>query len=780
MNASTNGDRRLHFGLFEADLATAKLYKRGLLVHLENQPFQILTILVDRAGQVVSREELRTRLWPSDTFVEFDESLNTAIGKLRYALGDSADNPRFVETLPRRGYRFIAPVRNVATSAVQRSPTPSPSQEVSTEISRSKLRARTSLVVIAAACASAMVVLLVAGALSRRSRQEQRLTEKDTLVLADFDNRTGEAIFDDTLKQALAVDLEQSPFLDVLSDRRVAQTLQLMGRSPGDRLTAALAQELCTRAGSKAILSGSIANLGGEYVIALNATDCATGDSLAMEQMRAPSKANVLKALDRSVASVRTKLGELLSSVQEFATPVEEATTPSLQALQAYSLGLKTFNTNGPTAALPFYQQAIERDPKFAMAHARIATAYADLGMFLLAAEHARTAYRLRDAASERERLYLDSVYYNLATGELEKAAQQYELWQHLYPHDATPHVDLGTTDSLLGKYEEAGRQYEEAQRLEPSIPFNYLNLAENYVRTGRLQEAQAVCRQAEQRKLDESVLINRYQLAFLKGDVGEMARLQGIGSRGAETQGVLLAMQGETEAWHGRLAKARQLTQRAIELAQQNNSKEMMGALQAYAGLREVELGYSWRAGALARAALTAAPNRVVEPVAGLALARAGDAQRALKLMEKLARDFPRDTMIKSYWVPAVRAASYLRRGDAANAIELLQATSPYELGADASMYPIYLRGEAYIEVRNGPAAVAEFQKILDHPGIVLNFPLGALARLGLGRSYALSGDTAKSRATYEDFLALWKDADPNIPVLREAKTEYAKLNQR
>ena len=630
--------------------------------------------------------------------------------------------------------------------------------------------------------ATLVVIGLAVGGWLFHSRKAHALTDKDTIVVADFTNRTGEEVFDDTLKQGLSVQLEQSPFLALVSERRVNDTLKLMGRSAGDRLTPEVTREVCQRTGSRAMLTGSIAGLGSQYVIGLKAVTCDTGDLLAEAQEQAAGKEAVLRALDAAAVSLRGKLGESLSSVQKYATPLEEATTPSLEALKAYSVGVKTYSAKGSTAALPFLKRAVELDPNFAMPHTWMSYAYWDLNEVGLAGENARKAYNLREKVSERERFSVEGNYYFDATGELEKAAQTYELWQQAYPRDPTPYRAAGVVAVDMGNLEKALEEFREAMRLEPDSALNYLCLGYAYTALNRLDEAEAVFKQSEERKLkNEYLLLNHYFVAFVKGNAAQMAQLvsAAVGKPGAE--GMLLATQADTEGWYGRLRNARELTRRAMDSAQHNDAKESAAMYQAEATLREVESGYRQQARGEANAAVKLAPTRDARAMAALAMARAGDTAAAQKLASELDKTFPLDTLVQRYWLPTIRAAVALERQDPNRAIELLELARTLELSEPTnlamSLCPVYLRGEAYLMLHDGNRATAEFQKFIDHRGLVVNFPWGALARLGLARAYAIQGDTAKAKAAYQEFLTLWKDADPEIPVLKRAKAEYAKL---
>jgi serine/threonine protein kinase/tetratricopeptide (TPR) repeat protein len=626
-----------------------------------------------------------------------------------------------------------------------------------------------------------LMAISIAGVWYFRAHQKppaSPLTDKDTIVLSDFDNKTGDAVFDDTLKQGLSVQLEQSPFLSLLSDRRVNDTLMLMGRSAGDRLTPEVTREVCERTGSKAMLTGSIAALGSQYVIGLKAMDCNTGEVLVEPQEQAPDKEAVLKALGSGAVGLRNKLGESLSSVQKHATPVEEATTPSLEALKAYSLGQKKRYTEGATAALPFYKRAVELDPNFAIAYGVMGGVYFVLNERERGEENIRKAYALREKVSERERFYIEGNYYVMVTGELDKAAQTYELWQQTYPRDAAPYRILGFVSGELGNFEKALEEFQAALRMEPNFVANYLDLGLAYMILNRLDEAEAVYKQAEERKLENELLVQaRYWLAFLKGDTAQMAQLVSAAIGKPGTEDLLLATEADTEGWYGKMKNAHELTGRAMDSAQRNDAKESAAMFQAAAGLRDVESGNREQARVEANAAVRLAPNRDVRALAVLALARAGDMADAEKLAAELDKTFPLDTLVQRYWLPTIRAAVALERKNPKRAVEILQVASAIELGGHFSLLPAYVRGEAYLMLHDGNRAAVEFHKFIDHRGVVVNFPWGALARLGLARAYAMQGDTTKARAAYQDFLALWKNADPDVPVLIQAKAEYAKL---
>jgi tetratricopeptide (TPR) repeat protein len=606
------------------------------------------------------------------------------------------------------------------------------------------------------------------------------LTEKDTVVLADFTNRTGDPVFDDALKQALAVELGQSPFLNVLSDRKVSETLRMMGRPATERITVEVARELCVRTGSKALLGGTISSLGSHYLIDLNAVACSTGDTLAKEQGEASSKEDVLKALSRASSSLRTKLGESLPSVQRFDIPVE-ATTSSLEALKNYSMGMTTRRQRGDVPSMPFFKRAIELDPNFPLAYVALSTSYHNLQQRSLALQYATKAYQLRDRVSERERLRITAVYFN-ATGEVEKEAQTQELWRASYPRDFYPHNSLGNLYGSMGQLDKSLAEYQEGLRLDPDASVAYSNLALTYMCLNRLDEAKATFDQAFARKLDSgSLRANLYYVSFLRGDatVMEQQLAWAVGKPGNED--VLLSAQSDTEAYYGHLAKARDFSRRAVDSAVRADSKETAALWQVNAALREAELGNSAlaRQGVTAALALSQGPD--VKVAAALTLARIGDAARAKALVEEIKKSYPTNTFLKLYWLPTINAVMDVNRANSAQAIVDLEPAAPYEAGLTQSfinyLYPAYVRGQAYLLEHKGIAAAAEFQKLLDHRGIVGNFVTGSLARLQIGRAYAAAGDTAKAKVAYQDFFNLWKDADPDIPILMQAKAEYAKL---
>jgi tetratricopeptide (TPR) repeat protein len=636
---------------------------------------------------------------------------------------------------------------------------------------------------------------MIAGGLYVRSHAAKPLTDRDTIVLADFVNSTGDAVFDDTLKQALTVALNQSPFLNVLAENKVAATLKLMARPANSPLPPDVASEVCQRAGSKAYIAGSIAGLGNQYVLGLKAVNCKSGDVLAQEQVTAAGKEKVLDAVGQAAAKLRSELGESLASVQKFDVPLEEATTSSLEALKAYSLGQKAQHEKGSAAALPYYQRAVQLDPNFARGYAGVGNAYYNLVELERASEYFTKAFELREHASERERLAIAARYYLSVTGERDKAAKVYQELIENYPRDYAPHNNLGIVYTALAQFEKSVDAYRQSIRINPDASAAYGNLANSQLALKQFEEARQTIQQAQARKLDDITFRNAlYALAFLKSDSSAMAEQQKWFAGQPDYENFGLSLESDTEAYAGHLSKARELTKRSVDSAIHADSKETGAIWQENAALREAAFGNATEAKQAAANGLKLTPtSQSVGAEAALAYAMAGDTSRAESMAQDLNKRFPLDTQLQSLWLSTIRAQVSLDRKNPTSAIESLQTALPIELGPIAftanlsCLYPTYIRGEAFLAAGQGKPAAAEFQKILDHSGIVWNCWTGSLAHLGLARAYTLDAksshgadaDMARTRslAAYKDFLALWKDADPNIPILKQAKTEYAKL---
>jgi serine/threonine protein kinase/tetratricopeptide (TPR) repeat protein len=603
-----------------------------------------------------------------------------------------------------------------------------------------------------------------------------KLTDKDTIVLGDFTNTTGDPVFDGALKQALISNLEQSPFLNVLSDIKVNEQLRFIGKPTDTRLTEDLTRQICQRTTSKAMLLGSIAALGSHYSIGLKAVNCVSGDSLGDEQLEVESKEQVLRALGNAANGLRTKLGESLVSVQKYDAPIEQATTPSLEALQAYSLGLKTYNEGEYADALPYYKRAIELDPSFAMAYARLGGSYWNLGQYELARQTVTKAYELRERVSEKEKFYILGRYHDIVTRDIEQEVQAWQTFAKIYPREEIAHRDLSAIyGGVFGDYNKALIEAQESLRLNPNGIGGYLRALDIYMALERLDEAKAVLEQAQVRNLD--VLSRGYLLAFLRRDASEMQKRLASAMGKPSDERVLLQLHSDSEAYFGRMNKAREFAERAREAALREENKEGAALSQLDGAFNEVEVGNPERARRQVAEALALAPTRTVQVNAGIALGRSGDTKQATAIVDELEKKYPADTLNRNIWVATIRGAVALDANNPSAAIASLQSATPYEFGLDAGLYPNYLRGLAYLEEKDGANAAAEFQKILDHPGIVQISPIGALAHLQIGRAFAMQGDTAKAKAAYQDFLTLWKDADPDIPIFIAAKAEYAKL---
>jgi len=639
---------------------------------------------------------------------------------------------------------------------------------------------------VTSAIAAAVVVGLAVGGWLFFTHRVHALTDKDTIVLADFTNTTGDPVFDGTLRQGLSVQLEQSPFLSIISDQRIQQTLRLMGQKPDAKLTPEVARELCQRTGSAAVLEGSITRIGTPYLLTVKAVNCSSGESLASTEAEASDENHVFAALGKTASEIRTKLGESLTTVQKFDTPLAQATTRSLEALQAYSSGDKITHTTGPEAGIPFYKQAIELDPTFALAYAMLGLNYGEVGESSLDAVYSQKAYELRDRTSEAEKYFISTHYHIAVTGNMEKAEQTCEVWIQAYPRADLPHDLLsGFILPVFGQYERALEEAKQAVLLNPDFPIAHRLVVANYIGLNRLEDAKAAYTQALERKVTHPYFyIDLYSIAFLENDAAGMAEQveRSMGQLGTEDE--LLALEADTAAYSGRLRNAREFSRRAIDSAERAEEKEAASTYAALSGLREALFGNADEARRRVRLAIGRPTGHDVQYATALALAYAGEERRAQPIIDDLGKHFPENTSVRFGFLPTLRAKLSLSRGNTTEALDNLRTAAPYDLGVSTSgvyswtaLYPVFVRGEAYLAAHQGNEAAAEFQKILDHPGIVFNEPVGALAHLQLGRAYAMQGDTARAKVAYQDFLTLWKDADPDIPILKQAKAEYAKL---
>jgi eukaryotic-like serine/threonine-protein kinase len=681
----------------------------------------------------------------------------------QHSLPEEADPPSIVAS-------------STAQAQVSASQTAAPSAVSSTPLKRPITRDWRLLIP-----AAVLLVAVVTAALYWRSTKAHALTEKDSILLTDFVNTTGDSVFDGTLKQALAVQLEQSPYLNLVPESRIQEALRYMGRPSSERITSDVAKEICLREGVKAMLTGSIASLGSHYVITVGAVNAQTGDSLAREQVEADDKEQVLKSLDKAASSLRGKLGESIGSVQKFATPLERATTSSLEALQAFSLGQAEHQKFNDEAAIPHLKRAIELDPNFALAYATLGVAYGNQIQAKQAEENIKKAFALKERASERERFYISAHYYDEVSGEVEKTIEIYEQWRQIYPRDSVPLDNLALAYRSIGQHEKALAAASEAVRLDPKDTYAYGHLTWSYLALNRLDEARAVAEQAAAQKLDARGTHDAlFRLAFLRGDQASMER-ELSGAKGTGNEPFLLGAKAEAEAVQGRLKLAREIDHQAESSANGNGMKEYSAILKARAAIRNANYGDRITARAEAAASLAEVPDGWNRELAAFALAQCGDITMAERLMAAMDKEHTQDTFTHTTYIPVVQAFADLQRGNAAAAVAGLEAGRPYELGAGPGGYPpyrlVYVRGLVYLRIKDGGKAAVEFQKILDHRGLEPANEFIPLSQLNIGRAYALQGDVGKARTAYQDFFALWKDADPDIPVLKEAKAEYAKL---
>ena len=756
---------------------------------MQEQPYRLLLVLLETPGEVVSREELRSRLWSGDTFVDFDGSLRVAVRKLREALDDNAEDPRYIETLPKRGYRFLVP-------EVRRTDAPPEIAEPNDDLERLKTHASAvatrqshkSLLKYGIA-AVAVFILTTGGVFFWQQRtQAKSLTDKDVLVLADFANLTGDPVFDNALRRGLEVQLEQSPYLNLLSEDRIHHTLRLMDQPPGTQVTGQVAREVCVRTGTSAVLEGSIQNVGTRYVLNLRATNCHTGNVLDQEQTQVASKDEVLEAITRMARDFRKRVGESRTTLQKHNVPLAEATTASIEALKSYSLGLEAAASKTEGASIPYFKHAVELDPKFAMAYAYLGLMYGSSGSSELATLNIRKAYELADRVSENERFFISAYYYGRAAGNQEKARQICEEWAETYPGDPIPHAFLaGFIYPALANYDKAIEEARKGMEIAPDKGFFYVFLGANSLYAGRPTGSEEALRRASERELETvKLLLVQYDLAFLKDDRGGMQQAVKAAQGKPDSMDWMADRQAFSLAYAGQLQKARVLSRQATQLAQQQGDRERAAQFTVRSALWEAFFGNVREAKQGAASALGLVSNREVEYGAAIVSGLAGDSRQAQALADHLESGFPEDTSIRFSYLPVIHAILALNRGDPAGAIHALEAAIPYELGSPrcavvgfyGSLYPILFRGEAYLAAGKGPEAAREYQRLIDHRGIMIGDPVSVLARYGLARSYALSGDASNARSQYKEFLALWKEADLDLPVLQKARAELTELH--
>ena len=775
------------FGRYRIDPDHRQLLCETKPVPLQPKAFDILLVLVQNSENVVPKDDLMKAVWPG-TFVE-ESNLAQNVSVLRKTLGDPVGENRYIVTVPGRGYRFAEKVQvvdegEIATEEdklVVQSHTRSrlvvEEQQVPVKALAAKSRSLRRLVLASLFC------VLVAAAGYLYMHQAPKLSETDTIVLADFDNRTGDTVFDGALRQGLSAQLAQSPYLNLISDSRTSQTLALMGRPKDTQLTPELAREVCQRTASAAELDGSIAQIGTHYLLTLRATACASGDVLARTESAAPDKNRVLDALGKIATQMRSKLGESLASVQKYDVQPSDVTTPSLEALRAYSLAVRAMGSNRPVESVTLFREAIRLDPNFAEAYSGLAINYFNMGETSQAEENGRKAYALRGHVSEREKLNMEMYYATFVTRNFEEARKSAQAAIQIYPRAWGMITNLGVFDGYLGEYDESLKMSKKVMALAPGSTQVYTNLMIDYLHSNRLDDAEAVAREASDRHLDAAFLHQTlYQIKFLRHDPAGMQREAALARAQPGLDDLMFYYESDTAAYGGEFRKARERTGRAVDYTTRGGQKETAAEYEAESAVREALVGNFSVGRQQANSALAVSKGRDAAAIAGIALALAGDTAGATRIADDLEKRFPEDTVIHYNSVPVIRAAIALQSRDAAKAIAALTVSTPHELGqttqeADFVLYPVYVRGLAYLEAKQGVAAAGEFRKVVDHPGLVQNEPIGALAHLGLGRAYALTGDVIKAKAAYQQFLTLWRDADPDVPLLKQAKAEYAKL---
>ncbi len=771
------------FGPFQLNLRTRELSGAGETVVLQDQPYKLLLLLLERGEKGATREEIKVTLWADATNVNFDDSINAAVKNLRRALED-ADQSRYIRTLPKVGYKlteaaqWIYPPGSNDPAMAGQEAAPA-AAEIGESQSSAGSRTERPKWKWAVPISIAALALLI-GVLYQRSHRRVTITDKDTIVLSDFSNKTGDTVFDGTLRQGLSSHLEQSPFLQLLSDERISQTLQMMSQPKDAPLTPKLTQEICQRTQSAASIEGSIATLGSQYVVGLKAVDCRNGDLLADEQEIASDKEQVLPSLGKAASELRRRLGESRSSLQKYDLPLESVTTPSLEALKAYSLGNRAMEAGNYSDAVALGKQATSLDPDFAMAYMLQGVSYTNLNENERAAENIRAAYKLRDRVSGREKFIIESNYLQDVSRDLVAARKEYEVWEPIYPHP----TQLGVICLSLGEYEEALAEFKSAV-LRNAVALDYINVANTDLFLNRPADAEAAIQKADQ--LHSDPLANhllRLVVSFLQHDPGGMQREESslMGKQGYEDQA--LEFKSDDSAYYGHLVRARQLSGIAADSAQRATEKEVAASYVAESAVRDALTGNFGPAREQAKKAVAQSNGSQVEAMAALTFALTGDTAEMKKLTGDLDHRFPEDTIVQLNYLPTIRAAAALPKYPA-KAMEAISPAERYELGwvgngADFDGYPIYFRGKALLANHRATEAAAAFQKIIDHPGVVFNEPIAVLAYLELGRAYAEAGDTAKAKAAYGRFMALWQDADPAIPVHAEAKAEYAALQQK
>ena len=784
--AMTQQIRHLYeFGPYRIDPAKRLLLRGEESVQLPSKVFETLLVLVQHSEEVVSKDDLLKTVWP-DSFVE-ESNLSQSIFLLRKALGETAQDHRYIVTIPGRGYRFAENVRLVAADEADliveshsqsrvtvEETEPGPEEGKSVSFLRPHKRPWSWILPIAA------LLLVVSGLLLHRHRPTT-LGAGDLVLVSDFVNTTGEPVFDGSLKQALTVKLGESPYFNVVLDSATRQTLSLMGRSPAERVVPPFAREVCQREGAKVVVGGSILNVGDKYALNLDATNCLTGANLAHQEVEALNKEQVLNKLGNAIPALRRQLGESLGSIQKFDTPIEQATTKSLPALKAYTSGDEKRAQGQEVESIPFYKMAIELDPDFAIAYARLAAVHTNLQQPDLGDEYLQKAFERRERVSEKEKFYIQAHYYADVTKEIDKEIETYELWAEVYPHDLIPFNNLSNEYVRIGQPDKAIEAGQKALRLNPQHASPYTVLARAYLRATRIAEAKAICEKAITQKFDGwGIHQLLYFIAVIEDDGPSMQR-EIDWFKGKPLESWNTYDQASVAISRGKLNRSRELFERARALALQQGLKEQAVSITLDHAFYEADLGYRQQALAAADLALRTIPDSVeTKAFAALTLARVGDIRRAEALTNDVTRQPSLGTIMNNVVLPCVRAAMALASRNPAAAIEELRRAVPYDLSTPPDGVAMYYRGLGYLELQSEKEAATQFQKILNNRGTVPTSIYWPLAHLGLGRARALAGDTVGARTAYQDFFSLWRDADPDVPILKQAKAEYATLSRR
>ena len=764
---------RARFGAFELDLKTGELCalepgQDGQKVLLQEQPFQVLRLLVNHGGEIVTREEIRRTLWPNDTNVDFDHSINVAVASIRRALGDSASQPRYIETVARRGYRLVVPVEFVQSSGDGLGQEPTQSSSRSIPFWRW------------IASVALLLIVVSGGGFYWRWLHRPKLSAEDTIVLADINNQTSDPIFDDALNTALAVELQQTPFLNVLATDKVRGNLKLLNHPMDAKISPEIALQICNRTNSKAVVASSIADVGNRFRIELRGIDCRSGRTFAHSSQDATKRNEIVHALGVAGSHLRSRMGEPDASIQKFDKPLEEATSQSVEALQLLNQGYRHHFSFDRSAAITYYQRAIDIDPSFALAYAAVGARHSNLGEMKEAAAAEEKAYELRNRLTDQNRFAVESLYFDLGTWDLEKAYQVHMAWAQTFPEDPRAHVNFASSLGYLGQFERSATEAREAVRLLPSGP-TYWALMSSTILANRLGEAKAVFEEAQARGFDTAELhVLRHLLAFLQEDVPAMNEQLAWSLGKKEAEFLMRWRESNVQAYYGRFRESRRSLKQAMDLAAKIAPLSHTPVFREEDALQEIEVGNLAESKRSAVGAIAKDRDKDQQLLLALVLARAGNLQQSKMLADVVTQEFPSDTLARNYCLPTIRAAMKLHESDPAGAIGILHTSLHYDLAyppAFNSLYPAYVRGIAYLQVGDGHSAAAEFQKVVDHPAIVGRFVTGALARLQLGRAQAMMGDKLAARRSYQDFLTLWKDADSEIPIYKQAKAEYVRL---